>query len=137
MKKVAIVTWIGNGNYGTCLQAFALHYKVKNMGYETYFLPWLSDYGKKKYIIKGYVKFLFKSLGISFWVKKIKSLYIPLNIIKLKKFQYKNINVVEINTSGEKDKFLSKIDVFIAGSDQIWNTYYCFNSFFFLGLRKR
>ena len=136
MKKIAIITWIGNGNYGTCLQAFALHYKVKDMGYDTYILPSLSDFSKKKYVIKGYVKILFKSLGISFLIKKIKSLYIPLNIIKLKKFQSKYINIVEINTSGEKENFFGKIDVFIAGSDQICNTYYCFNPFFFLDFVK-
>ena len=33
-KKIAIMTWLYNGNYGTLLQAYALHSFVKNEGYE-------------------------------------------------------------------------------------------------------
>ena len=33
-KKIAIMTWLYNGNYGTLLQAYALHTFVKNEGYE-------------------------------------------------------------------------------------------------------
>jgi len=49
-------------------------------------------------------------------------------------------NMFYVNTRHQKDELLSKIDVFITGSDQIWNTYYNFNPFFFLdfaGNKKR
>ena len=34
MEKVIIFTWYKSINYGTCLQAYALYYKLKEMGYD-------------------------------------------------------------------------------------------------------
>lgn len=36
MKKVGIMTWIQYQNYGTVLQASALSFTIKNMGYESF-----------------------------------------------------------------------------------------------------
>ena len=38
MKKIVLVTWVGNGNYGTSLQSFALHRKLEMLGYKVSFL---------------------------------------------------------------------------------------------------
>ena len=34
MKNIVLVTWVGNGNYGTSLQSFALHRKLEMLGYK-------------------------------------------------------------------------------------------------------
>lgn len=34
MKKIAIFTWLHNGNYGSILQAFALQKFLRNQGYD-------------------------------------------------------------------------------------------------------
>lgn len=42
-KKIAIMTWLYNGNYGTLLQAYALHTFVKNEGYEVENINYISS----------------------------------------------------------------------------------------------
>ena len=37
-KKIAIVTWLGWGNFGTSLQSYALHHKLEMMGYDVCYL---------------------------------------------------------------------------------------------------
>ena len=32
--KISLVTWLGNGNYGTALQSYALYQKLKLLGYD-------------------------------------------------------------------------------------------------------
>ena len=34
MKKVAILTWLNNCNYGSILQAYALQSYIKSLGYD-------------------------------------------------------------------------------------------------------
>lgn len=37
-KRIGVVTWYGGSNYGTSLQAFALCYKIKQLGATPYLL---------------------------------------------------------------------------------------------------
>lgn len=32
--KIALVTWLGTGNFGTSLQSYALHKKLEDLGYD-------------------------------------------------------------------------------------------------------
>ena len=38
IKVVGLVTWIGSGNYGTTLQSFALHEKLRLLGYDVFII---------------------------------------------------------------------------------------------------
>ena len=38
IKVIGLVTWIGSGNYGTTLQSFALHEKLRLLGYDVFII---------------------------------------------------------------------------------------------------
>lgn len=110
--KICIVTWFSSPNYGTFLQAFALqrfleknnyHNEIVNFKPNSFFIndirhicfylfPWL-----KKSMEYQYTKMIFDSFA-----KK--------NLLLTEKVSLKNIN-----------KLNKKYDLFISGSDQIWN----------------
>lgn len=128
-KKIAIVTWRGTYNYGTSLQSFALQYKLKKMGYDVYYL---------KHIPKNLSLItLFKQK-----IKQFSQLFVDEEHNKTVK-QKKSIRfhklfskTIEIASNSHYNKLLHDIDVFISGSDQIWNTHYRYDPFFFLDFAK-
>lgn len=128
MKRIGIVTWMGGGNYGTSLQSFALCEFLKNKGYCVIFLG-----GKPKKSFKGYVKKVLWRIGLYYLVEKLKRKNEKtLKECKLDKFNKENYNRPILFTERDFSSIISNIDVFVTGSDQIWNTYFSFNSFFFL-----
>lgn len=138
MKKIVIVTWLGNGNYGTSLQSFALHKILQNQGYNVAFLQYLP----KCFTYKDGIKIFFNKFGISISNIKnfLKNRMLSIKDKKIKKFINDNYNLKIIYSQKQKQKLLQATDVFITGSDQIWNTKYNFDPFYFLdfaGSNKR
>ena len=134
-KNIVLVTWIGGGNYGTSLQSFALHRKIEMLGYNVSFLREFP----KKFTFKNRIKYCLILLG--FDISKIKKIIKPrqtsLKQRKLNDFISENYNFCKpINSNKELDKLVSNTDVFVTGSDQIWNTAYCFNPFCFLDFAR-
>lgn len=117
-KRIAIVTWLGNGNYGTSLQSFALVYKVQQLGYPTFFL---------------------KKVGV------LSSIHQLFSIIKPRKpkeeLTWKQHNFQQFLELYPKRNYYTilsplqirnVVDVYITGSDQIWNTYHSWDPFYYL-----
>ena len=131
MKNIVLVTWIGGGNFGTALQSFALHKKLELLGYNVSFLLNIP----KRYTFKNKIKYLLQIMG--FDLKKMKKLILPSHLSvkqqKLADFVSKNYNFCKpINDQSQLKKLIANTDVFVAGSDQIWNTVYKFDPFCFL-----
>lgn len=130
MKKIVIVTWLGNGNYGTSLQSFALHKILQNQGYNVVFLQYLPKY----FTYKDGIKAFFYKIGIN--IPNIKNFLkhktLSTKNKKIKKFINDNYNLKTIYSQKQKKDLLQSTDVFITGSDQIWNTKYNFDPFYFL-----
>lgn len=135
MKKIVIVTWIGSGNFGTTLQSFALHKKLELLGYNVCILS--DDNIGKTW--KHYIKYLLSKCRIS--IKSIKKIVkhesLSSSRNKLKIFISTNYNQIEnVYIPSELNNVVRSTDVFVAGSDQIWNTINSFNSFYFLDFVK-
>lgn len=127
MKNVVLVTWKGEENYGTCLQSFALYKKLCLLGYHVSFFSGSPE----KYSLKFY-----KHL-ILFWIKKKNK---TIQDKKREGFQSEVFNEIVPYTPWQEKKMVSETDCFITGSDQIWNTFYCFSPKKFLsfaGDKKR
>ena len=78
-KKIAIMTWLYNGNYGTLLQAYALHTFVKNEGYEveninyisslkTKLKNWLVNRNSPALVVYRIKEKFFKKEGLFVWI---------------------------------------------------------------------
>lgn len=126
-KNITIITWVGSGNFGTALQSFALHKKIEALGCDVTLVPNRRQDSPFKLILP----FITDKLGIQpilKWMgRRTKKYY------KLCRFQSRNYNLKNIYFDFQFSALDRKTDVYISGSDQIWNTYYQYNPFFFLG----
>ena len=134
-KRITLVTWLGSGNFGTSLQSFALHRKLQDLGYSVTFLSGCP----KKFTIKNKIKYVLGLIGVdlSSIKRKIKVEKLTSKQKKLQRFIQNNYNLAEaINSKRQLDRIVDNTDVFVTGSDQIWNTVYCLNPFYFLDFAK-
>lgn len=122
-KKIAIVTWIGNGNYGTALQAFALFSYLSRKGYKDLYV--ISSIPNMKGFLFNKILNILRGIGIRREWQNLK-------YKKTMKFISKYIRTPHIMTESQRNRFIDSVDVFVTGSDQIWNTYYKYNPFMFL-----
>ena len=121
-EKIAIITFTGGANYGNRLQNYALQEALKNYSENVYTLNCCTSDD-----ILGWHKFLFAMKHV---IKKISGKPHRLLYFKRKsafdEFNKKYINFSNIYLKNNKapKKIDSIFDVFVCGSDQIWNTNY-------------
>lgn len=118
MQKAKMLTFHNAGNYGAMLQAYALKETLKELGLDASFVNYenktiLSDYSL---IRTNSLKSFFSSL----W-------YFPRNLKR--KMSFKRFSDAYLDTTTKVylskediEKDICANDIFIAGSDQIWNT---------------
>ena len=116
-KRISIVTWLGDGNYGTALQAFALKHKLELLGCEAQLL----------YKI-GVVRSIRETVGKIFGKKKSLSRSEKV----MEEFWRKYGNVRNVYSILPKYRLRRETDLFLNGSDQVWNTYFYFDPFYFI-----
>lgn len=117
MQKVKMLTFHNAENYGATLQAYALKETLKELGVNPEFVNYenkkiLSDY---KLIRTNSLKSFFSSL----W-------YLPRNLKRKRSFKsfgdrYLDTNKKIYYSCDEIEKDIERGDIFVAGSDQIWN----------------
>lgn len=118
--NITIVTWTGNNNYGTALQSFALQKALEKKGYNVRILD------------------RFKLLSpLHIFISKLKDLFKRSNCLsekqqRMRAFHSRFQNVVKPTTQKQLSKIIETTDVFISGSDQIWNTSHRYDPAMFL-----
>lgn len=130
-KRIQIVTWLGNGNFGTSLQSYALYHFLSIRGYDCCIL---SSFNYKHFSLKGYLKMILSALGIMKIRerRKIRKAADSKKLIKLSEFFENNIRQKAVSNPWQYRKLLMNTDVFCVGSDQVWNAYFNFSPFNFL-----
>jgi hypothetical protein len=120
MKKIGILTFYKSSNYGAILQLYALQKTLSQLGC----LPQAILYSDKQ-------KNLLRLSKRGFIINKIWN--VVLNILCLQKVRAKKTrefkdkyiykNNKEYISTNELYKFPPDLDIYIAGSDQVWNPY--------------
>ena len=118
--KVCLVTLIDNNNYGTLLQAYASATIIQRMGNEVFFL----NYYRNIYSPCNLLRLRFQSN--QHFIKKMLDIPVVLIVMPIKhkyliKFLNKNFAFTKRYNSIDQIKDIDA-DLFVAGSDQIWNT---------------
>ena len=54
MKNILLITWLGWGNFGTCLQSYALNTKLNKLGYNVSFVLTIP----KKFGLYGLLRYI-------------------------------------------------------------------------------
>ncbi len=120
-KTVGIMTFHSAHNYGSCLQAYALQSKIKELGCDVKIINFRSERQKEMY------RPLTSRKGFKYILKNA---FFLLNLSKRKKrhsifedFITKQYYLTDEYSSLEELKSNPpKFDFYISGSDQIWNT---------------
>ncbi len=143
MKKVGLVTCF-LGNYGACLQAFALQEQIKKLGCECKILPYIGPDGYLRDDLTMISKMRLRVLARDIlsigkkdrpydWRKSHLSFY---------NFRKKHLDFDQsiplCYHAEELEAVADRYDAFVCGSDQIWNpTFYkCNNPVYFLRFAK-
>lgn len=126
MKQVAIVTIIDNQNIGTFLQAYSLAEVVKNHGGHK---VEILNYRRNRTKLYPFVKRIWKDKSSNPFSAIASIFYrvITVNIArkKLHRFLETHVEVTKkCSTEGVYKKYGQYADIYIAGSDQIWNSSY-------------
>ncbi len=121
--KVGILTFHCAHNYGAVLQAYALQQSLKELGHDVVIIDYTPNYLTKSYVIFSLSKYVYKNP-----LKSVKKIIFDLFTIKkrIKRF-YTFDNFIKTNFSlsnSVKNKTQIPVDhdIYIMGSDQIWNT---------------
>jgi len=120
MKKIGIVTWHKNGNYGGTLQAFAMSHVLNRYGLDPVFINYKKNNVNLIRILRNI------AFGL-LYPKSAKS--------RKKIFEFVKENLNEtclINNDIELKNYGKICDAVICGSDQIWNSLNGVNPFYFL-----
>ena len=136
IKKIAIMTWFKDINYGSLLQALSLSYKIDEFGYESYLIDYTSrinikEYSKFKnyyYIKEKYRAKLFNVFHRPYQSEDKKVLFTKVISKFLRVTNPKN-------TYAEFTSMNQDFNAFVCGSDQIWAPS-CFDEMFYLPFVK-
>ena len=124
-KRVVVVTWTGVHNYGTALQSYSLQYAIEKLGYNVLIMDkvhYISIWGQIKRMIMNLLCILKRNRnGKSY---------------RMMQFHQTFQKIFRPSTIKELQKLVSETDVFVSGSDQIWNTAYRYDSMMFLDFAK-
>ena len=123
-KKVAILTlYYKNYNYGGQLQSYALQNKIEKLGYSSYQISYKLEtgYEEKNKIKKILKKFLYPLVKLKYILKNYKWLkFTKETNKKFEKFS-NNIPHTKVYTAKNIKNLNKEFDIFVCGSDQIWN----------------
>ncbi|MCF0210529.1 MAG: polysaccharide pyruvyl transferase family protein [Bacteroidales bacterium] len=139
MKRVIILTQPLRNNYGGLLQAYALQKVVKDLGYD------VTTDSAKKWDRKDSFRFrkrLFIAQCIYPWVKGIKPVkYKEYKLIAQHTSKFVEDNLITVDffkgKKHPKKKDVSKYDIFLVGSDQVWRKRYSTLSKYYLAFLNK
>lgn len=129
--NICIATWYKSLNYGTCLQAYGLYYFLEKLEYNCCMLEkcrYFSIYNPLDWI--NILEKIFKKWNLHKLYSKEQQQYILLKQKYTAEFDKRenlitefvgNYNMPKLNSKSDYEILTNEYDIFITGSDQIWN----------------
>ena len=118
--KVNIITIIDNTNFGTYLQAFALARTIDGLGYTVKIIDYCRKHQSHSFLLISSLKTTRNPLK---WINRIINWggnYLLRE--KDKRFLKKYLTKKKYYSFEELKKYYPKADIYITGSDQVWNS---------------
>ena len=118
MKKIGIITTFRQPNWGSVLQAYATQKAVESLGYKAQVIDYV--YPNNYHIERGYwhPTHIPIKRRIAIWLGIVP----PTKMMLLNDFIKKEMNVSKkIDSREELKDIANDYDIFLSGSDQIWN----------------
>jgi len=122
--KVGLITYHNALNYGAALQAYATQRAICNLGHECIVIDYVNTARSRKYNMISLIREKMKQGDIRAVAKMAAgSIFVAGRKKTFKKFYSNNLvkTKTEYHSSEELMKLNDEFDLFLAGSDQIWN----------------
>ncbi|MDO4586913.1 MAG: polysaccharide pyruvyl transferase family protein [Planctomycetia bacterium] len=113
MNRIALLTFTNSDNYGALLQAYALQEKLSQLGYDSTFLDYRRPF-RPKSMLRRLKYFLVKRLLTRFFQTKRQR---SMERFRRQYFQ----RTKPLQSRSEMIKMAAEFQIFIVGSDQVWN----------------
>lgn len=116
-KSVGVITFHNYDNYGAILQSYGLQAKLKELGYEPEIIDYHCEYISNPFRLvnlkeKGLFNYIYGAIGYICYLPRRRKCW---------EFRKKYMNYSEPVRKGEMSQVSGKYDIYIAGSDQIWD----------------
>ena len=128
-QKVVLVTFT-DGNYGTILQAYAMSKVLENCGCKVSLISSFPE----KYDLRLFLKYWYVKIGLSNLMFRIRG--IDKRGMSFISFKNNCLPMTYLYHKRQLGNIVRSHDIFITGSDQIWNVYHQWNPNFFLSFAK-
>lgn len=129
--NITLVTWFLSPNFGTTLQAYSLTFVLRKLGHNVVCLENITSLSYFKLIAYWLLKAPYHWL-LEYCLPFIKDEQSK----KLEAFAKEVYPLTIIRSNYSLKRLLDRTDVFMTGSDQIWNTRALFRPFYFLDFAK-
>ena len=115
-KRVGVITFHNYDNYGAILQSYALQKKLRELGTYPELIDYRCDYISNPFRLvnlkkKGLFNYIYGAIGHICYIPRRR---------KCNQFR-KNMRYSEPVTAGNMQAVAGKYDIYISGSDQIWD----------------
>ena len=124
---IGILTWHDPTNCGSALQAYALHYYLRKLGYDTKIIRYVPRWCRGDYMLMPW-NTISKKRKIKRWAKESLLPFYDILPNKLHKsinpflwFYYKHCKMTTACTEESIAKVCKPFTTIISGSDQVWN----------------
>lgn len=139
MINACIITWVDSLNFGTNLQAFALYSILNQNGV----IATVARNAKQHYTFKDKLLGLCQTIGLLRFKAFVRA-YIfhqqPVweykRSVKIHSWCKSNLRIIETYSNRHIEHLVNNNQLFIAGSDQIWNSWFNFEPAMFLSFAK-
>lgn len=115
MKKVQLTTLHSqNNNFGSVLQAYALYQYTKQLGYDVEVLNYRPYYSNGSKDIKAFIKkIIVNTMFLSYYISRSR---------RFNEFLKQEKQTKKFTSYEELEKNHPEADIYMIGSDQVWNT---------------
>ena len=125
MLSIGIITIHKINNYGSVLQAYALQKTCEDLGFKVEIIDY--NFPNAFHVSNKYVETCDSQPNEPTWIKFLYALDLKKQHKGIRNFvaKYEHLSVKQYNSPSEFEKDVPLYDVYITGSDQLWNPRHC------------
>ena len=130
VKRAAVFTLYGEGNYGNKLQNYAVYVYLQKLGYKAVTQAPVQSHSMKAFLKRAFICLLVNVLPFTL-VQRLFAKKLPYWVrnVRFRHFtkEYIPTQTVDVTSPKKLQALAEDYDVFVTGSDQVWNPFFLEN----------
>ena len=125
MKKLGIITIHKINNYGSVFQAYALQNACEDLGFKTEIIDY--NFPNAFHLFNKYIETTDSQPNEPKWIKLLYALELKKQHNGIRHFvsKYEHLSDKQYNSPSELESDIPLYDIYVTGSDQLWNPRHC------------